>query len=108
MQFPTEKLILLRGGIPPIIGAKIYYFKSRFFKKRAFAPPVVAPLEKQNQRPIAQQIFRDLTEEEASGCYLIQPDDIRSEDCPSFFADLLTLDRDGNASIIIEEGDEHG
>lgn len=108
MQFPTDKLILLRGGIPPIIGSKIYYFKSRFFKKRAFPLPVVDPLEKHPLPNIVHRPFRDLTEEEALGHCPIQPDDIRSEDCPSFFADLLTLDRDGNASIIIEEGDEHG
>src|SRR3546814_3444243 len=35
MQFPTDKLILLRGGIPPIIGTKIAYFSSRFFKTRS-------------------------------------------------------------------------
>jgi type IV secretion system protein VirD4 len=46
MQFPPHKLILLRGGIPPIIGTKIFYFKSRFFKKRAFPPPVVPALER--------------------------------------------------------------
>jgi type IV secretion system protein VirD4 len=41
MQFPSDGLILLRGGIPPIIGTKIFYYKSRFFKKRAFPPPAV-------------------------------------------------------------------
>ena len=44
MQFPSIKLILLRGGIPPIIGTKVFYYKSRFFKKRAFAPPEVPPI----------------------------------------------------------------
>ena len=44
MQFSTAKLILLRGGIPPIVGDKIYYFKSRFFKKRAYPPPKVPPI----------------------------------------------------------------
>ena len=46
MQFPPNKLILLRGGIPPIVGTKIFYFKSRFFKKRAFPPPVVPPIKR--------------------------------------------------------------
>jgi type IV secretion system protein VirD4 len=110
MQFPPDKLILLRGGIPPIIGAKIYYFKSRFFKKRAFPPPIVPPIEKPTRRNIAPPPFREMTDEEASGSpeHPILPDDIRTEDYPSFYADLLTLDRDGNESIIIEEGDEHG
>ena len=46
MQFPADRLILLRGGIPPIIGAKIFYFKSRFFKRRSFPPPVVPPIDR--------------------------------------------------------------
>lgn len=108
MQFPADRLILLRGGIPPIIGTKIFYFKSRFFKSRAFPPPVVPPLEKQVRTTSAP--FRDLTNEEAEGspAHPLTQDDIRTEDYPSFFADLLTLDRDGRTSIILEGGDEHG
>ena len=45
MQFPTSKLILLRGGIPPIVGDKIFYFKSRFFKKRTYPAPQVVAVE---------------------------------------------------------------
>ncbi len=110
MQFPTDRLILLRGGIPPIIGIKIFYFKSRFFKKRAFPPPAGPPIEKPTRRNIAPPPFRDMTDEEAAGnsAQPLAQDDIRTEDYPSFFADLLTLDRDGQASMIIEEGDEHG
>ena len=110
MQFPTDKLILLRGGIPPIIGTKIFYYKSRFFKKRAFPAPIVPALEKQIRVKIAPSPFRDMTDEEAEGnpAHPLTQDDIRTEDYPSFCADLLTLDRHGNASIIIEEGDENG
>ena len=110
MQFPTDRLILLRGGIPPIIGSKIFYFKSRFFKSRAFPPPIVPLLDKQVRTAPAPASFRDMTADEAEGnlAHPLVQDDIRTEDYPSFFADLLTLDRDGNASIIIEEGDEHG
>jgi type IV secretion system protein VirD4 len=51
-----------------------------------------------------------MTDDEAVGnpAHPLTQDDIRTEDYPSFFADLLTLDRNGQASIIIEEGDEHG
>ncbi|MBA4040447.1 MAG: conjugal transfer protein TraG [Sphingobium sp.] len=110
MQFPTDRLILLRGGIPPIIGSKISYFKSRFFKSRAFPPPVVPPLDKQVRAASAPAPFRDMTDDEAEGnpAHPLTPDDIRTEDYPSFFADLLTVDRDGGTSIIIEEGDEYG
>lgn len=110
MQFPTDRLILLRGGIPPIIGTKILYFKSRFFKSRAFPPPVVPSLQEQVRPTPAPVPFRDMTDDEAEGnpARSLTSDDIRTEDYPSFYADLLTLDRHGNASIIIEEGDEHG
>lgn len=110
MQFPTDRLLLLRGGIPPVLGTKIFYYKSRFFKKRAFPPPIVPPLERPIRFAIAPPPFRDMTDEEAEGnpAYPLTQDDIRTEDYPSFCADLLTLDRHGNASIIIEEGDENG
>jgi type IV secretion system protein VirD4 len=110
MQFPADRLLLLRGGIPPILGTKIFYYKSRFFKTRAFPAPVVPPLEKPIRATMASPPFRDMTDEEAEGnpAHPLTQDDIRTEDYPSFCADLLTLDRDGNASIIIEEGDENG
>ena len=110
MQFPSDSLILLRGGIPPIIGNKIFYFKSRFFKKRAFPAPIVPPIEKQNVVTIAPAPFRDMTPEELEGnpAHPIRPEDIRTEDYPSFNADLLTLDRSAKTSIILEEGDENG
>nr|WP_294846461.1 type IV secretory system conjugative DNA transfer family protein [uncultured Sphingomonas sp.] len=110
MQFPATRLILLRGGIPPIIGTKIFYFKCRFFNKRAFPAPVIAPIGKHTRAALAPAPFRDMTDEEAEGnpAHPLAQDAIRTEDYPSFFADLLTLDRDGRASIIIEEGDEHG
>ena len=74
MQFPTDRLILLRGGIPPIIGIKMFHFKSRFFKSRAFPPPVVLPLEKQVRVALAPAPFRDMTDEEAEGNHLTRPD----------------------------------
>ncbi len=110
MQFPTDRLILLRGGIPPIIGTKIFYFKSRFFKKRALPPPVVPPVDKQIVVPPSPALFREMTPEELEGnpAHPIRPDDIRTEVYPSFNPDLVSLDRNGNPSLIIEEGDENG
>jgi type IV secretion system protein VirD4 len=110
MQFPSDRLILLRGGIPPIIGTKIFYFKSRFFKKRAFPPPVVPPVDKQIIVPLSAALFRDMTPEELEGnpAHPLRPEDIRTEDYPSFNADLLAIDRNGNSSLLIEEGDENG
>ncbi len=110
MQFPPEKLILLRGGIPPIIGTKITYFSSRFFKSRAFPPPEVAAAPKRTNSTALPALFRDMTDEEAAGCDTrpMSQDDVLTEDCPSFFADMLTLDHNGNVSGLIEEGDENG
>lgn len=110
MQFPKDRLILLRGGIPPIIGTKIAWFSSRFFKTRAFPPPVVPPIAKPTGRADPPPAFRDMTDDEAAGQAVIPMtlDDVCTEDCPSFFADLLTLDSDGNVTGLIEEGDENG
>ncbi|WP_093086076.1 type IV secretory system conjugative DNA transfer family protein [Sphingobium sp. AP50] len=43
MQMPKRDLLLLRGGIPPVRGRKIEYFRSRRFTARVFNPPQVAP-----------------------------------------------------------------
>src|SRR3546814_15285615 len=82
IKFPTDRLLRLRGCIPPIIGEKIFYFKSRFFKKRVLPPPVVLPLEKQANQTIAPPPFRDMTPEELEGnpAHPIRPEDIRSEE----------------------------
>ena len=53
--------------------------------------------------------LRDMTDEEAEGnpAHPLTPGAIRTEDYPSFCADLVTLDRNRYVSIIIEEGDEN-
>lgn len=78
MQFPSDRLILLRGGIPPIIGTKIFYFKSRFFKTRAFPPPVVFAPEKPVRVTLAPAPFRDMTPEELEGnpAHPLRPEDM--------------------------------
>ena len=110
MQFPTDELILLRGGIPPIVGTKIAYFSSRFFKGRAFPPPEVPAAPRRTEWIIPPAMFRDMTVEEAAGhdTRPMSQNDFLTEDCPSFLADMLTLDRNGNVSGLIEEVDEYG
>lgn len=109
MQFPPEKLILLRGGIPPIVGDKIVYFKSRFFGARAFPAPVVPALARERQIPIALGPCRDMTEQEAAGSTAtpMAIDDIYTGDAYSTFVDVQTLESEGAVTGIIEEGDEH-
>src|SRR3546814_2058634 len=110
MQFPTDRLLLLRGGIPPIVGTKIFYYKSRFFKNRALPPPVVSQLAKQTLVALAPTPFRHMTDDEAEGhpTYPLTPDDNRTEDYPSFCADLLPSGRHDTASLLTESGDENG
>ncbi|WCT75843.1 type IV secretory system conjugative DNA transfer family protein (plasmid) [Sphingomonas naphthae] len=43
MQMPKSELLLLRGGIPPVRGRKIEYFRVRRFTNRISPPPKVAP-----------------------------------------------------------------
>ncbi|GHH19848.1 hypothetical protein GCM10008023_27070 [Sphingomonas glacialis] len=110
MQFPPAKLILLRGGVPPIIGDKIVYYKSRFFGARAFPAPVVPAISRKLTAPTILGPCRDMTEQEASGTVALPSaiDDIYTSDAYSTFVDVQTLE-DGGAIIgIIEEGDEHG
>jgi len=110
MQFSAGKLVLLRGGIPPIIGSKIAYFRNRFFKKRAMLPPLVPLIERRTQIATVPAPFREMSDEEAEGnpAHPLNPDAIRTEDYPSFCADLLTIDRNGQVQGILEEGDENG
>ena len=105
MQFSADKLILLRGGIPPIIGSKIAYFSSRFFKRRAFPPPIVPFTPKQVRKNEVTAPFRDMTEAEAAGhdTRPMRQEDIMTKDCPSMLADTMTLVRNGKVSGLIEE-----
>src|SRR3546814_16243216 len=110
MQFPTDKLILLRGGIPPIIGTKIAYFSSRFFKTRAFPAPEVPAAPKRTPDAARPVLFRDMTADEAAG-HATRPtsqDDVLTEQRPSFFADNLQLDDIGNVSGFLEDGTDNG
>jgi type IV secretion system protein VirD4 len=109
MQFPPDKLILLRGGIPPIIGTKIAYFSSRFFKARAFPPPSVPAITKATLNADLAPAFRDMTDDEAAGKFTRPMDqaDIFTKDCPSQMADLVTINHNGEVTGILDEGDEY-
>jgi type IV secretion system protein VirD4 len=110
LQFPPNRLILLRGGIPPITGTKIEYFSNRMFKQRLLPPPEVPAAPKSESNVVPTTPFRDMTEEEAAGNFTrpMTQDDVFTADAPSCFADLMTLDNDGNVSGLIDEGDENG
>ena len=109
MQFPPDKLILLRGGIPPIIGTKIAYFSNRFFKARAFPPPPLQPIPKPAVYAGPAPAFRDMTDDEAAGNFTrpMNQEDIFTKDCPSQMADLVTINHNGEVTGILDEGDEY-
>lgn len=108
MQFPSTKLILLRGGIPPIVGDKIYHFKSRFFRARAFTAPVVPQIARAPVKVFAPAPCREMTEGEAAGTAdaSLAMDDIYTRDHPSVFMDVRTLSEGDQTIGIIAEGDE--
>ena len=109
MQLPPDKLILLRGGIPPIVGRKIAYFSNRFFKARAFPPPPVPAIPKPSIYAGPAPAFRDMTDDEAAG-KLTRPmnqEDVFTKDCPSQMADLVTINHNGEVTGILDEGDEY-
>ena len=109
MQFPNSKLILLRGGIPPIIGDKLVYFKSRFFKARAFPAPVVPAVPRAQTMRTSPGLARDMTEREAAGdpTAPLAMDDICTADHPSVFADVGAPEWEGTMTLTVEEGDEY-
>ena len=110
MQFPIDKLILLRGGIPPIIGTKITYFSSRFFKSRALSAPIVPAIAQRTRCLETLPQFREMTADEAAGhpTRTMTQEDILTKDCPSQMADLVTLNHNGKVTGILEEGNENG
>lgn len=109
MQLPPDKLILLRGGIPPIVGRKIAYFSNRFFKARAFPPPPVPAIPKQSIYAGPAPAFRDMTDDEAAGKFTrpMNQEDVFTKDCPSQMADLVTINHNGEVTGILDEGDEY-
>lgn len=110
MQFPPDKLILLRGGIPPIVGDKIVYYKSRFFGARAYPAPIVSAIARPKNAPARSGPCRDMTDEEAAGNppSPLTMDDIYTRDSYSTFVDVQTLEDGGKVIGTIEEGDENG
>ena len=109
MQFPSGKLILLRGGIPPIMASKIAYFSNRFFKARAFPPPPVQAIPKPSIDAGPAPAFRDMTDDEAAGKFTrpMNQEDVFTKDCPSQMADLVTINHNGEVTGILDEGDEY-
>ena len=97
MQFPTDKLILLRGGIPPIIGTKIAHYKSRFFRKRTLPAPVIVASPRPTPMPLVDREWREMTPEEAEGnpAHPVATNDVRIAGHPSDFIPEVSTHRRG-------------
>ena len=109
MQLSPRRLILLRGGIPPILGDKIAHYRSRFFRARHVAAPAVAPVARPEQLTRSEpesDAIDDLYEGTRDATEAM--DDIVTADLPSVFIDVRTLEQDGARVGTIAEGDEHG
>jgi len=90
MQMPKGDLLLMRGGIPPVRGRKIEYFRSKRFTSRISDPPKVAP------RPIA-------TRAAPSPAELVSGDGSADPLAQAIRAKRTTLLKDGQASVPAEQ-----
>jgi type IV secretion system protein VirD4 len=110
LQFPPTKFILLRGGIPPIIGDKIVYYTSRFFKARHYPAPVVPVIE----RIETVTVLRAPPPKRAAKKPATTPVPPKSEkpsQIEGHAADFcdVTTEKIGNKVIgFVDEGNEHG
>lgn len=43
IQMPSDQLIVLRAGMPPVRGQKIAYWRERAFTRRVRPPPIITP-----------------------------------------------------------------
>ena len=109
MQFPTNRLILLRGGIPPIIGTKIFYYKSRFFKNRAFPPPEVLPIARKTATSVPAPPLSKATPRKAKAGQ-VPPQKPEVSYIPGHsvpFLGVHTVNEGGKVSGTFEEGNEN-
>ena len=96
MQFPSDELLLLRGGMPPIRADKIRYYGDRHFTRRLAPAPSVAP--------IARRIAQD---EELPPCVLPDADQLANPDPETFAMDCVVIS-DFDDILIDVEASERG
>ncbi|NML91677.1 type IV secretory system conjugative DNA transfer family protein [Sphingobium sp. TB-6] len=96
MQFPSDELLLLRGGMPPIRADKIRYYGDRHFTRRLAPPPSVAP--------IVRRIAED---EDLPPCVLPDADQLANPDPETFAMDCVVIS-DFDDILIDVEASERG
>nr|WP_173276927.1 type IV secretory system conjugative DNA transfer family protein [Sphingomonas sp. JE1]AJW29624.1 Type IV secretion system protein VirD4 [Sphingomonas sp. JE1] len=96
MQFPSDELLLLRGGMPPIRADKIRYYADSHFTRRLAPPPSVTP--------IVRRIAED---EDLPPCVLPDADQLANPDPETFAMDCVVIS-DFDDILIDMETSERG
>ena len=50
---PQDDILVLRGGVPPIRGKKVVYWRERAFQARVLPPPIIPPFAALPAEPAA-------------------------------------------------------
>jgi type IV secretion system protein VirD4 len=105
MQFPEGKLLLLRGGIPPIHGDKIRFYADGLFRSRVMAAPVVPPIPKtirddEDLPECAMPTFDQLTDPDP---FSFAMDCVVTEDHPDMLIDVSAEQRGNEIVGVIEQ-----
>ena len=108
LQLSPHRLILLRGGMPPILGDKIAYFRSRFFRARHMAAPALAPVAQSDKLTTAPEADAIVELYDGSHKASEAMDGIQKSDMACPYIGVRTQDRNGARVGTIAEGDEHG
>jgi len=62
---PSDQLIVLRAGMPPVRGRKIFYWREKAFTTRVTAPPAIAPRALQTQASTAPETSTQTASDDA-------------------------------------------
>lgn len=91
MQFPSDELLLLRGGIPPIRAEKIRYFTDKHFTRRLDPAPIVPPIAR-----------RTKTDEDLPSCGLPDADQLTNPDPETFAMDCVIISEFDDILVDVE------
>ena len=92
LALPHDQLLVLRGGVAPVRGRKIVYYRDKAFAPRLIAPPaIVAPRPASDQNQTARPIRRAMTPDEVSGRTPLSLDQLDPDDLGLPAGETLTL-----------------
>ncbi|GGL18503.1 hypothetical protein GCM10010983_14700 [Caulobacter rhizosphaerae] len=95
LTMPQDQLLVLRGGMAPIRGRKIIYFRDKAFRPRLLAPPQVQPVAGAGAGAAATSppgiVLRDMTPDEISGRTPLRLDQVDPNDMAPPLQGAMTL-----------------